>query len=160
MRSFAPSALVALLATTQVLAQTSTTCQPLNTTCPPDTALGQYAEFNFMSNEANPAVWNSTANPISFSGGNGADFLISQSGDAPTLAANFYIFFGSLSVVMKAASGTGIVSSIVMLSDDLDEIDWEVSGPLVFLFSSNSLVDPWRQPNRGRVQLLWQGKHH
>lgn len=25
---------------------------------------------------------------------------------------------------MKAANGTGIVSSIVMESDDLDEIDW------------------------------------
>lgn len=29
---------------------------------------------------------------------------------------------------MKAASGTGIVSSIVMESDDLDEIDWEILG--------------------------------
>jgi hypothetical protein len=126
MRSFARSALVALLSATQVLAQTHTNCQPLNSTCPPDMALGTYAQFNFTSNEANPAIWNSTANPISFSGGNGADFNIKQSGDAPTLAANFYIFFGTVSVVMRAASGTGIVSSIVMLSDDLDEIDWEV----------------------------------
>lgn len=29
---------------------------------------------------------------------------------------------------MKAASGTGIISSIVLESDDLDEIDWELMG--------------------------------
>lgn len=29
---------------------------------------------------------------------------------------------------MKAASGRGIVSSIVLESDDLDEIDWEFIG--------------------------------
>jgi hypothetical protein len=135
MRSFTSSALVALLSAAQVFAQTHTSCQPLNTTCPPDMALGTYAQFNFTTNEANPAIWNSTANPISFSGNNGANFNIKQSGDAPTLAANFFIFFGSVSVVMKAASGTGIVSSIVMLSDDLDEIDWEVSRPLLLCFA-------------------------
>jgi len=36
--------------------------------------------------------------------------------------------FGSVSVVMKAATGQGIISSIVMESDDLDEIDWEFMG--------------------------------
>ncbi|KAK4635307.1 putative glycosidase crf1 [Fulvia fulva] len=44
------------------------------------------------------------------------------------MATNFYIFFGRVDVVMKAASGTGIVSSIVLESDDLDEIDWEFIG--------------------------------
>lgn len=39
----------------------------------------------------------------------------------------FYIFFGTVSVVMKASPGPGICSSIVLLSDDLDEIDWEAS---------------------------------
>jgi hypothetical protein len=31
---------------------------------------------------------------------------------------------------MRAANGTGIVSSIVMESDDLDEIDWVSTAPL------------------------------
>jgi len=29
---------------------------------------------------------------------------------------------------MQAAAGTGIVSSIVLQSDDLDEVDWEMIG--------------------------------
>jgi beta-glucanase (GH16 family) len=36
--------------------------------------------------------------------------------------------FGKYSVTMKAAPGTGIVSSLVLQSDDLDEIDWEWLG--------------------------------
>jgi hypothetical protein len=127
MRSFARSALVAVLAATRAVAQTSTSCQPLNQTCPSDMALGQFAQFNFTTNDANPAVWNASSTPVSFSSTNGAEFTITQSGDAPLMQTTFYIFFGTVSVTMKAASGTGIVSSIVMLSDDLDEIDWEVS---------------------------------
>lgn len=41
---------------------------------------------------------------------------------------SFYIFFGRIEIKMKAATGTGIVSSIVLESDDLDEIDWEFLG--------------------------------
>lgn len=36
--------------------------------------------------------------------------------------------FGKVEVVLKAAPGAGIVSSFVMQSDDLDEIDWEWLG--------------------------------
>ena len=36
--------------------------------------------------------------------------------------------FGKVSVTMKAASGQGVVSSLVLQSDDLDEIDWEWLG--------------------------------
>lgn len=36
--------------------------------------------------------------------------------------------FGEVSISMKAAPGTGIVSSVVLQSDDLDEIDWEWVG--------------------------------
>jgi len=36
--------------------------------------------------------------------------------------------FGRVDVVLKAAPGKGIVSSFVMQSDDLDEIDWEWLG--------------------------------
>lgn len=38
------------------------------------------------------------------------------------------MFFGRVDVVMKASTGTGIVSSVVLESDDLDEIDWEWLG--------------------------------
>ena len=36
--------------------------------------------------------------------------------------------FGRVECTIKAASGTGIVSSAVLQSDDLDEIDWEWLG--------------------------------
>ncbi|KAF2665559.1 cell wall glucanase [Microthyrium microscopicum] len=110
-----------------VLAQTSTTCNPLNSTCPADEALGQYADFDFTSSVTNPSVWNQTSTPITF-GGNGSVFSIAKHGDSPTMNTNFYIMWGSVSVVMRCSDGPGIVSSIVLLSDDLDEIDWEILG--------------------------------
>lgn len=58
----------------------------------------------------------------------GAAFTINKQGDAPTIQTNFYIFFGSVSVIMRSAPGTGIVSSAILESDDLDEIDWEWLG--------------------------------
>jgi hypothetical protein len=57
-------------------------------------------------------------------GSNGAEFIIKTKDDAPTITSDFYIFFGYVEVKMKAANGIGIVSSIVLESDDLDEIDW------------------------------------
>lgn len=51
-----------------------------------------------------------------------------KSGDAPTLTSKFYIMFGHAEFVIKAAPGTGIVSSAVLQSDCLDEIDWEWLG--------------------------------
>lgn len=36
--------------------------------------------------------------------------------------------FGKVSVTTKASAGTGIVSSFILESDDLDEIDWEWLG--------------------------------
>jgi Glycosyl hydrolases family 16 len=127
MPSFLSTALVASLMAAGAVAQTFTSCNPLNSTCPPDMALGQYYEMDFTTNQANPAVWNTSSPAPSYSNSDGAQFTIRQHGDAPTFTTTFNIFWGTVSVVMKASSGTGIVSSIVLLSDDLDEIDWEVS---------------------------------
>lgn len=57
----------------------------------------------------------------------GAKFTISEQGDAPTIESEFYIFFGHVDVKMRAANGTGIVSTWILESDDLDEIDWVCS---------------------------------
>jgi hypothetical protein len=57
-------------------------------------------------------------------GSNGAQFTVAKKGDAPTIETGFYFFFGTAEVKMQAAPGTGIVSSIVLESDDLDEVDW------------------------------------
>jgi beta-glucanase (GH16 family) len=58
----------------------------------------------------------------------GVHFTVAKSGDAPQLISVFYIMFGKVSITMKAAPGAGIVSSLVLQSDDLDEIDMEWLG--------------------------------
>lgn len=58
----------------------------------------------------------------------GAEFTVSKGGDAPQLQSVFYIMFGRVEITMKAAPGDGIVSSLVLESDCLDEIDIEWLG--------------------------------
>jgi hypothetical protein len=60
--------------------------------------------------------------------GGGATFTIERSGDSPMVQSKFYMLFGRFEVVMKAAPGTGIVSSAILQSEALDEIDWEFLG--------------------------------
>ena len=99
-----------------------------STTCPSDPALGTAATFNFTTQTSTDAsVWNTTAGKVDYNT-EGAFFTINQRGESPTIQSNFYIFFGTVEVIMKAASGQGVISSIVLESDDLDEIDWELMG--------------------------------
>lgn len=58
----------------------------------------------------------------------GAHFIINKESDAPTIRSDNYLFFGRVEVVMQAAAGQGVVTSAVLQSDDLDEIDWEFVG--------------------------------
>jgi len=58
----------------------------------------------------------------------GVHFTVAKSGDAPQLTSVFYIMFGKVELTMKAAPGAGIVSTLVLQSDDLDEIDMEWLG--------------------------------
>ncbi|KAI4137394.1 MAG: hypothetical protein L6R39_007310, partial [Caloplaca ligustica] len=110
-----------------VVAQTWTSCNPLNTTdCPADTALGTNHTWDFVTTSAGD-VWNNTAGIINYHL-SGAEFTINTRGDAPTIQSEFYIFGGEVEVWMKAATGQGVVSSIVLESDDLDEVDWELIG--------------------------------
>src|SRR6266566_7167361 len=115
-RSLYSSAL-ALLASSAIhvqnaAAQTSTSCQPLNTTnCPPDPAFGM--DYNFQFNASQP-TWDTTAGTVDYASGTGAAFTINKHGDSPTIRSQFYIFFGRVEVWMKTAPGTGIISSIMM----------------------------------------------
>jgi hypothetical protein len=61
-------------------------------------------------------------------GSDGVAFTVRQGGDAPQLASIFYIMFGHVEISLKAAHGAGIVSSLVLQSDVLDEIDFEWLG--------------------------------
>ncbi|KAL8899020.1 MAG: hypothetical protein Q9207_006401, partial [Kuettlingeria erythrocarpa] len=50
---------------------------------------------------------------------------------------NFKFFFGRAEFVVKAAKGTGVVSSMVLLSGDLDEVDWEFLGGVTTSVQTN-----------------------
>lgn len=124
MPSFIKYATAALAAAAPLAAaQTYTDCNPLDKTCPSDAGT---TESNLSFDFTQPSgldQWTTTAGTVN-SGPNGAEFTINQRGDAPTIETDFYIFFGEISITMKAAPGQGIISSLVFESDDLDEIDW------------------------------------
>ncbi|CAI7640425.1 unnamed protein product [Penicillium palitans] len=120
-KSYYQWATLALAAT--AAAQTTTSCNPTKKTCPADTGLNKY-RLNTDFTSGSLGRWNTTAGTVT-STDSGAKFTVSEQGDAPTIESEFYIFFGHVDVKMKAANGTGIVSTWILESDDLDEIDWE-----------------------------------
>lgn len=124
MPSFLKYAAAALAAAAPLVsAQTYTECNPLDKTCPADAGTTESQMSFDFTQSSGLDKWKTTAGTVN-TGANGAEFTINQRGDAPTIETDFYIFFGDISITMKAAPGTGIVSSLVFESDDLDEIDW------------------------------------
>ncbi|KAH0499411.1 hypothetical protein TgHK011_006611 [Trichoderma gracile] len=123
--SVACAAMAALALPGAVLAQTWSQCNPLTSSgCPADTALGMTINVDFTKGAVNSFV--ASGSPTYDS--NGVSFTVARGGDAPQLASVFYIMFGRVEVTMKAAPGAGMVSSLVLQSDDLDEIDLEWLG--------------------------------
>ncbi|KAF9876062.1 cell wall glucanosyltransferase mwg1 [Colletotrichum karsti] len=121
------AATVALAASTMVSAQTFTTCDPTKKDCPADPALGKSVSIDFTKGNDDSVLRKLDGTSVKFEDG-GALFAINKETDAPTMASKKYIFFGKLDVVLKAAPGKGVVTSVVLQSDDLDEIDWEWIG--------------------------------
>lgn len=121
----AAAATAAMLLLGRSTAQTSSECNPTTTTCSPVTALGMAVDVDFTKGEVNS---------FSASGGtptydsSGVTFTVAAQGDAPQLNSGFYLMFGRVEITMKCATGTGIVSSVVLQSDTLDEIDMEFLG--------------------------------
>lgn len=115
----------ALLMARPTVQQTYTSCDPTTSTdCTPDPALGTSVTIDFTSGESDDFTAQDTPTYDS----NGVSFTVAEKGDAPTLISTWYIMFGKVDIKMKTAPGTGIVSSCVLQSDDLDEIDWEWLG--------------------------------
>lgn len=108
-------------------AQTFTDCDPTKKDCPADPAFGTDHTFHFNSTPSGD-LWTTTAGTVEYDKDTGAAFTIGKKGDSPTLRTNFYVFWGRTEIWMKAAPGQGVVSSVMWLSDDLDEIDWEFVG--------------------------------
>lgn len=117
--------LTTILFTQPSTAQTYSKCNPLlQQGCPPNPALGRSVMVDFTSGASNE--FSAEGNPTYSS--EGVSFTVTAGGDAPQLISNWYIMFGKYEITMKAATGAGIVSSGVLQSDDLDEIDWEWLG--------------------------------
>ncbi|KAI0509676.1 concanavalin A-like lectin/glucanase domain-containing protein [Xylaria bambusicola] len=122
------STAVVLAATQLVAAQTYTACDPREKSCPPDPAVGKEntvtVDFTKGKNDFFKAADGTT---ITYDG-KGAAFSMKKETEAPTITSTKYIFFGKVDVEAVAAPGQGIVTSIVLQSDDRDEIDWEWIG--------------------------------
>jgi len=130
MRSAILSTAAVVLAGLQTAqAQTFSACNPMKKTCPPDPALGTSVFYDFTKTTSLPADWSALAGTTpQFSTTEGLEFVINTNTNAPTIAFTKYIMFGKVEVYVKASNGGGIVSSVILLSDDLDEIDFEFTG--------------------------------
>ncbi|KAG6005639.1 hypothetical protein E4U54_000302 [Claviceps lovelessii] len=108
-------------------AQVQSDCNPMQRDCPPNPAFGTNHLFQFNSTP-DSALWDTTAGVVNYDAKNGASFTIAKQGDSPTIRTKFYFFFGRTEIWLKVAGGRGIISSMMWLSDDLDEVDWEFLG--------------------------------
>lgn len=127
MKNFIAAAALAALAGSAT-AQTFTKCNPLEKDCPADPALGTEHTWGFNSSSTlDSTIWNMSTGAITYTN-DAAQFTISKVNESTLLESNFYIFFGVVESWVKMATGGGIVSSVVLESDDLDEIDWEWVG--------------------------------
>ncbi len=91
--------------------------------CPPNKALGGTIEIDFTKG-ANDFFDIAAGTTLTYDKQLGAVFTINKETEAPTISSKKFIFFGRVDVVVQASLGTGIVTSSVLQSDDLDEIDW------------------------------------
>ncbi|APA06865.1 hypothetical protein sscle_02g016350 [Sclerotinia sclerotiorum 1980 UF-70] len=127
MRSSTLSASAVLLLSGLASAQTFTDCDPTKKTCPADPAIGGIQVTDFTAGKS--SNWEDEAGTtMSYDPQLGAKFVISKGTDAPTIKNIGYLMFGRIETWIRASPGTGIVSSFILESDDLDEIDWEWLG--------------------------------
>ncbi|KAK0616126.1 concanavalin A-like lectin/glucanase domain-containing protein, partial [Bombardia bombarda] len=108
--------------------QTWTSCNPTLTMCPPDAGLSSSTYTVDFTDGADSSHWTSVGTGAVSYSPLGAAFTISKRGESPTLQTAWYFFFGRTEVHLRTAPGTGIVSCVVLESDDLDEVDWEWIG--------------------------------
>ncbi|KAI0595621.1 concanavalin A-like lectin/glucanase domain-containing protein [Biscogniauxia sp. FL1348] len=104
-----------------------------NLTCPPNLGLNQYSYYiDFTNPFTDPSKdWSTSKYAIityNTKGKNGAEFTFAKRYDALQLFTDLYLFFGRVDLEMQVAPGVSIISSTVLMSDDFNEIDWEMSG--------------------------------
>lgn len=117
------------LAASLVTAQTHSDCDPTKKDgCPNDKAVGaSVVDIDFRKG-ANSFFTPAVGTALKYDPNLGAVLTITKDTDAPTIGSGKYIFFGQVDVTVRASQGVGVVTSFVLQSDDLDEIDWEWLG--------------------------------
>ncbi|ESZ99275.1 hypothetical protein SBOR_0316 [Sclerotinia borealis F-4128] len=128
MRSSIVSASAAVLLSGLASAQTFTDCDPTKkSNCPSNAAIGGLQVTDFTAGKSSNWL-DEAGTTMTYDTSLGAKFVISSTTDAPTIENVGYIMFGRIEVWARASAGSGIVSSFILESDDLDEIDWEWLG--------------------------------
>lgn len=124
---FTKSIVLALAAASVASAQTFTNCNPLKKTCPSDPAFGKNKVSCDLTKGPCDVFHEFDGTKLDYDE-RGAVFSIKEDTNAPTIGTKKFMFFGRLDVEVQPAAGAGIVTSLVLQSDDLDEIDWEWVG--------------------------------
>ncbi|KAH7362466.1 cell wall glucanosyltransferase Mwg2 [Plectosphaerella cucumerina] len=121
-------------------AQTFSKCNPVKgDKCSPNPAFGGSDTLSFKSAskiddiegffEVDGGIkYDPKYEQLSFEGDKGMKMSIFEEKHAPTLYSHDFLFFGHVEVELRAAPGAGIITSVVLQSDTLDEIDWEWIG--------------------------------
>jgi beta-glucanase (GH16 family) len=99
----------------------------VTTECPADPAIGGTVVVDFTKGSS-PYFGVAEGTTLNYDPSKGAVFQINKDGEAPTITSKGYIFFGKLEVELQTSVGIGVVTSVVLQSDCLDEIDWEWLG--------------------------------
>ncbi|KAJ6789643.1 hypothetical protein PWT90_08275 [Aphanocladium album] len=111
-----------------VCAQTQTKCDPRESDCPADPAIGKDGVSCDFTKGPCDAFDHLDGRKVSYDDSRGLVCSMDGPQQAPTLRSKDYIFFGRVEIEMQAAPGPGIISTLVLQSDDLDEIDFETVG--------------------------------
>ncbi|ORY77755.1 concanavalin A-like lectin/glucanase domain-containing protein [Protomyces lactucae-debilis] len=101
-------------------------CDPRTTSCASIPAMP--ASITYDLSTTNTAQFNFIIPNRITQNGNGLDFSTVQQGDAPTLVTRDYLLYGNVKAAIKTAPGVGMVSAFILMSDVLDEIDFEWLG--------------------------------
>lgn len=128
----------------------SAACNPLKETCDPVPALAASFKEDFSSKSE--YFDELVSKGLEYSD-DGLAFSLTERFDNPSIKSNFYMMFGKVEVVMKGATGQGIISSFYLQSDDLDEIDIELFGTDTTQFQSNYF-------SKGNTSSYTRGGYH
>lgn len=96
--------------------------------CPSDSAVGRNSiECDFTAGACD-AFEHLAGRAVTYESSHGLACSMDGPVQAPTLRSYAYIFFGRVEMELQAAPGAGIISTLALQSDDLDEIDFETIG--------------------------------